>query len=93
MHVKFELPNYDCRVRLWKMCISKKIPTNLNAEEISKQFEGLSSSNISNAVINAAFRAARRDFVRQISVCVKRWAGKILFWLSEVVLSEKNRTL
>ena len=60
MHVKFELPDYDCRVRLWKMYIPKKMPTNLNAEEISKQFEGLSGSDISNAVLNAAFRAARK---------------------------------
>ena len=60
MHVKFELPDYDCRVKLWKMYVPKKMPTDLDIEDIAKKFEGISGSDISNAVLNAAFRAARK---------------------------------
>ena len=58
MHVKFELPDYECRVKLWKMYIPRKMPTNLKPEEIAAKFEGISGSDISNAVLNGAFRAA-----------------------------------
>ena len=47
MHVKFEY-------------IPKKLPTDLDATDIAKKFEGISGSDISNAVLNAAFRAARK---------------------------------
>ena len=60
VHVKFELPDYDCRVKLWKMYIPKKMPTDLKVEDIAKKYEGISGSDISNAVLNAAFRAARK---------------------------------
>ena len=59
VHVKFELPDYDCRVKLWRMYILKKMPTNLTVEEIAKKFEDLSGSDIANAMLNSAFKAAR----------------------------------
>ena len=60
MHVKFELPDEDCRKKLWAMYIPAKLPTDLDVEEIAKKFDGISGSDISNAVLNAAFRAARK---------------------------------
>ena len=60
VHVKFELPDYVCRVQLWKKYIPRKMPTDLIPTEIAQKYEGISGSDISNAVLNAAFRAARR---------------------------------
>ena len=60
VHIKFELPDFDCRLRLWKMYIPKKLPNNVNLNEIAEKFDGISGSDISNAVLNAAFKAARR---------------------------------
>ena len=60
MHVKFELPDLDCRQRLWQMYIPKKLPNNVDVNEIAAKFENISGSDISNAVLNAAFKAARR---------------------------------
>ena len=60
MHVKFDLPDLDCRRRLWQMYIPKKMPNNVNLDELSEKFDGISGSDISNAVLNAAFKAARR---------------------------------
>ena len=60
VHVKFELPDYVCRVQLWKKYIPRKMPTNLIPTEIAQRYEGISGSDISNAILNAAFRAARR---------------------------------
>ena len=60
VHVKFELPDEDCRKKLWQKYIPKKMPTNLNPEEIAKKFSGISGSDIANAVLNSAFHAARK---------------------------------
>ena len=42
------------------MYIPRKMPTDLKPEEIATKFEGISGSDISNAVLNGAFRAARQ---------------------------------
>ena len=58
--MKFEMPDSDCRLRLWKRYLPKKLPNNVNLKEIAEKFDGISGSDISNAVLNAAFKAARR---------------------------------
>ena len=60
MHVKFDLPDFDCRQRLWQMYIPKKMPNNVDIAELAEKFDNISGSDISNAVLNAAFKAARR---------------------------------
>ena len=60
MHVKFDLPDFDCRQRLWQMYIPRKMPNNVDINEIAEKFDNISGSDISNAVLNAAFKAARR---------------------------------
>lgn len=62
MHVEFSLPDLDCRKKLWQMYVPQKMPTNIDFDEIAEKFEGISGSDISNAVLNAAFKAARRKF-------------------------------
>ena len=61
MHVKFELPDLDCRRRLWKMYIPEKLPNNIDIDKLATNYEGISGSDISNAMLNAAFKAARQN--------------------------------
>ena len=60
MHVEFKLPDLECRKQLWNMYIPKEMPNNVNIDEISEKFDNISGSDISNAVLNSAFKAARR---------------------------------
>ena len=60
VHVKFELPDFDCRRRLWKMYIPEELPNNIDIDRLAAKYEGLSGSDISNAMLNAAFKAARQ---------------------------------
>jgi len=59
MHIKFVLPDFDCRKRLWRMYTPLEVPNNLDFDELAKKFDGISGSDISNAILNAAFKAAR----------------------------------
>lgn len=61
MHVKFELPDYDCRKLLWQKYIPNRMPQNVDFEEIAQKYEGVSGSDIATAVLNAAFKAARQE--------------------------------
>ncbi|MBR2178918.1 MAG: 26S protease regulatory subunit [Selenomonadaceae bacterium] len=61
MHVKFELPDLDCRQRLWRMYIPEELPNNINIDKLAANYEGISGSDISNAMLNAAFKAARQN--------------------------------
>lgn len=59
VHVKFDLPDEDCRRKLWKMYIPLELPNNIDVDELAKKYVGISGSDISNAMLNAAFKAAR----------------------------------
>ena len=59
IHVKFTLPDKNCRRQLWKMYTPSEVPNNLDFDELAKKFDGISGSDISNAMLNAAFKAAR----------------------------------
>ena len=58
-HVKFELPDEMCRKKLWQMYIPNQMPNNIDIENITVESEGLSGSDIANAILTAAFKAAR----------------------------------
>ena len=59
IHIKFTLPDEDCRKKLWRMYTPPEVPNNLDFDELAKKFDGISGSDISNAMLNAAFKAAR----------------------------------
>ena len=59
IHIKFTLPDLDCRKRLWRMYTPLEVPNNLDFDELAEKFDGISGSDISNAMLNAAFKAAR----------------------------------
>ena len=58
-HIKFELPNAENRMQLWRMYIPKKLPTNVDISRLANTIEGISGADISNATLSAALRAAR----------------------------------
>jgi ATP-dependent 26S proteasome regulatory subunit len=60
-HIEFKLPDLDCRKRLWAHYVLPSMPNNIDIEEIADKYEGISGSDISNAVLMAAFKAARSN--------------------------------
>ena len=58
-HVKFELPDETCRQKLWRMYIPDRMPNNIDIAELAHKYDGISGSDISNAILMAAFKAAR----------------------------------
>lgn len=58
-HIKFELPNQKCREVLWRKYIPSQMPNNVDIQKIACKYTDISGSDISNAVMNAAFKAAR----------------------------------
>lgn len=58
-HVQFYLPNTELREALWRMYIPAKMPCQVDYAELAEKFDGISGSDISNAVFTAAVRAAR----------------------------------
>lgn len=59
MHIKFELPDYECRKKLWQNYIPETMPNDIQIDELAKKYEDLSGSDISTAVLNGALKAAR----------------------------------
>lgn len=67
MHVKFELPDLDCRRRLWRMYIPRQMPNTIDIEHLAETYDSLSGSDISNAVLMSAFsRAEAEDIGRRM---------------------------
>ena len=60
-HIEFKLPDLECRKKLWQHYILPTMPNNINIDELAEKYEGLSGSDISNAVLMAAFKAARQN--------------------------------
>lgn len=59
VHIKFTLPDVDCRKKLWRMYTPAEVPNNLDFDELAQRFDEISGSDIANAMLNAAFKAAR----------------------------------
>ena len=60
-HIEFKLPDFDCRKKLWQHYILPTMPNNIDIDELAAKYESLSGSDISNAVLMAAFKAARQN--------------------------------
>lgn len=60
-HIYFPNPDKDCRHLLWKQYIPEKLPNKANIDDLVVISEGLSGSDISNAVRKAAMLAARKN--------------------------------
>ena len=59
-HIKFHLPDKELRERLWRFYMPSKLPADpaINFPELSEKFDGISASDIANAVFSAAIGAA-----------------------------------
>jgi len=82
MHIEFKLPTYEERLQLWKHYILPTMPNNINVEKLARKYDGISGSDISNAILMAAFKAARKkvEFVEQ----------QFVFDMIESILKSKN---
>lgn len=58
-HIKFELPDQDSRQKLWGLYVPKQLPREISNERLAELSEGLSGSDIANAVLKASMSAAR----------------------------------
>lgn len=59
--IKFDLPNEQLRKELWGMYIPARMPTDADIDALASKYEGISGSDISNAVFSAAAKAARAE--------------------------------
>lgn len=60
-HIKFELPNEDLRKLLWRRYIPYEMPNDVDFNDIAKKYDKVSGSDISNAVLKAALKAAKNN--------------------------------
>ncbi len=60
-HIEFKLPDLECRKKLWQHYILPTMPNNIDINELAEKYDGISGSDISNAVLMAAFKAARQN--------------------------------
>jgi SpoVK/Ycf46/Vps4 family AAA+-type ATPase len=58
-HIRFDLPDLECRRRLLAALLPAALPTDARREELALASEGLSGADLSNAVLLAALRGAR----------------------------------
>lgn len=77
-HVEFKLPDLECRKKLWTLYIPNEMPNNIDIEKLANDYEDISGGDISNAVLKAAFKAARKrdlmvydDYVREMVESIK----------------------
>ena len=85
VHVKFELPDENCRKKIWAMYIPKELPNNIDLDEIAKKYDGISGSDIAKAMLNSAFKAARLK--------MDSLDKKIVFEAVENILESKKANL
>lgn len=60
-HIEFKLPDLECRKKLWQHYILPTMPNNIDVDELAEKFDGISGSDIANAVLMSAFKAARQN--------------------------------
>jgi len=58
-HIKFDLPDEMLRNKLWRRYIPPEMPTDADISELADKYSGISGSDISNAVLKAALKAAK----------------------------------
>ena len=58
-HIEFHLPDQALRERLWRLYIPDKMPCQADFAYLAATYDGISGSDIANAVFSAAVSAAR----------------------------------
>ena len=60
-HIEFKLPDLENRKKLWQRYILPTMPNNVDIDELSEKYDGISGSDIANAVLMSAFKAAQQN--------------------------------
>lgn len=81
-HIEFKLPDLECRKKIWQHYILPTMPNNIDIDELAGKYDNLSGSDISNAVLMAAFKAARQG--------AELVDKKYVFEMVEETLASKN---
>lgn len=81
-HVYFELPDFEARIKLFEKYIPKKFLSDINVDELSESFDGLSAADIEKGVLMAAFHVA--------SLGVSKLAKDDILYQMELILKNKN---
>lgn len=58
-HIAFHLPDRSLREQLWQAYIPARMPCHVDVAALAQSYDGISGSDISNAVFSAAVAAAR----------------------------------
>lgn len=69
-HIEFDLPDEECRTRLWQYLLPEKVPrkSNVTVEWLASQSAGLAGGDILNVVkISASQAVARKNTERKVS--------------------------
>lgn len=77
-HVHFTLPDEHCRHQLYAMYIPSTMPHTIDIPTVARDHAGLSGSDISNAVLMAAFSAAQRGGIEVLHAELDRAVLNIL---------------
>lgn len=77
-HIKFELPNDKVRADIFRRYLTDTIPHNIDIDELSKKCEGVSGSDIANAVMISALKTARENQNELKQLTIEESVAKIL---------------
>lgn len=58
-HIQFKLPDENCIKRLFEKLIPSKLPNNIDIKYFASKYQGISGSDISNAIFLSALQAAQ----------------------------------
>ena len=59
-HIEFPLPDEKTRIRLLEHYLNGIVPHSINILDVARRYEGITGSDISNALINSALGAVRK---------------------------------
>lgn len=59
-HIEFPLPDEKTRIRLLEHYLNGVVPHSINILDVARRYEGITGSDISNALINSALRTVRK---------------------------------
>lgn len=81
-HIQFHLPDCAMREKLWRAYLPTRMPQQADCAALARTYDGISGSDISNAVFSAAVGAARKqesvvsqerfEQAIQAAICVKQ---------------------
>ena len=88
-HIHFPLPDADQREILWKQYIPAKLPCYANCKELAEKYDGISGSDIANAVFTAAVSTARNHEKEVSQVSLERAIQNAI----DVKVANRNNSL